>query len=67
MPLFEYKCRKCGHKVEFLERDSRATHHTCPHCGGKDLQKLFSTFSTGRSDSKVDGGGSCPTGTCSLG
>ncbi len=66
MPLFEYKCKKCGQKVEFLERGSRSSRHMCPHCGGKDLQKLFSTFSAGRGDWSRNGGGSCPTGTCPL-
>jgi len=67
MPLFEYKCKKCGQKVEFLERGSGSSRHVCPHCGGKDLQKLFSTFAAGRSDSSSDSGSSCPTGTCPLG
>ena len=67
MPLFEYRCKRCGCKVEFLDRGSGSSHHTCPHCGGKDLQKLFSTFSTRRSDSQIDAGGACPTGTCPLG
>lgn len=66
MPLFEYKCKKCGKKTEFLERGSGSSDHVCAHCGGKDLQKLFSTFSAGHGESKIDGG-SCPTGTCPLG
>lgn len=67
MPLFEYKCKKCGQTTEFLERGSGLSRHVCPHCGGKHLQKLVSTFSAGRSNSKINGGGSCPTGTCPLG
>jgi len=47
MPLFEYKCKKCGQKIEFLERGFGLSHHICPHCGGKDLQKLLSTFAAG--------------------
>jgi putative FmdB family regulatory protein len=66
MPLFEYKCKKCGRTTEFLERGSARSRHVCPECGSTDLQKLFSTFSTGRSDSKAGGAGSCPTGTCPL-
>ena len=66
MPLFEYKCKKCGRTTEFLERGSARVRHVCPECGGSDLQKLFSTFATGRSDSKNGGAGSCPTGTCPL-
>ena len=67
MPLFEYKCEGCGQQVEFLERGSGVGHHVCPHCGSKNLRKLFSTFSAGRSDSKSDDRSSCPTGTCPLG
>ncbi len=66
MPLFEYECKKCGKRVEFLDRGSRSSHHVCPNCGSKSLQKLISTFSAGRSDS-TSGGASCPTGTCPLG
>lgn len=66
MPLFEYKCKKCGQTTEFLDRGSGRHRHVCPECGGTDLQKLFSPFSTGRSNSKTDGAGSCPTGTCPL-
>jgi putative FmdB family regulatory protein len=64
MPLFEYKCKECGQKVEFLERGSGSGGHVCPHCGSKNLKKLFSTFAAGRSESGT--GGSCPTGTCPL-
>jgi putative FmdB family regulatory protein len=66
MPLFEFRCKDCGRKTEFLERGSGRSRHVCPHCGGRKLQKLFSTFSAGRSDSGSNGG-SCPTGTCPLG
>jgi putative FmdB family regulatory protein len=66
MPLYEYKCKKCGRTTEFLERGSGRDRHVCPACGGTDLRKLFSTFAAGRSDSKAGGAGSCPTGTCPL-
>ena len=66
MPLFEYKCKKCGQKVEFLDRGSDTGRHVCPRCGSMNLQKLFSTFSAGRSDSRAESN-SCPTGTCPLG
>jgi len=66
MPLFEYKCRKCGRTTEFLERGPGRPRHVCPACGGTDLQKLFSSFSMGRSDAPTGDVGSCPTGTCPL-
>jgi len=65
MPIFEYRCNKCGHKTEFLEKSSSKNKHICEKCGSSDMQKLFSTFSA-TSSSKSGGSDSCPTGTCPL-
>jgi putative FmdB family regulatory protein len=65
MPIFEYKCNECGHKMEFLERANSSKNHSCQKCGSNELQKLFSTFSA-TSSSKSGGSDSCPTGTCPL-
>ncbi|HIJ72290.1 MAG TPA: zinc ribbon domain-containing protein [Planctomycetes bacterium] len=66
MPIFEYKCNKCGHEMEFLEKGNSKKKHVCKKCGGSDMKKLFSGFSVGRSDSTSQGADSCPTGTCPL-
>jgi putative FmdB family regulatory protein len=42
MPLFEYECRGCGNKFEFLTREGQAP--SCPACHGVELQKLLSVF-----------------------
>jgi len=63
MPIFEYKCNKCGHKTEFLEKSDDKNNHVCEKCGSSDMRKLFSGFSVGRSSQKSD---FCPTGTCPL-
>jgi len=65
MPIFEYKCKKCGHKTEFLEKAGNSGKHKCEKCGSSELEKLFSTFSAS-SSSKSSGSDSCPTGTCGL-
>jgi len=65
MPIFEYKCQKCGHKTEFLEKAGSSKKHSCEKCGSSNLKKLFSSFSAG-SSSKSIGSDSCPTGTCPL-
>jgi len=65
MPIFEYRCNKCGHKSEFLEKSGGKNKHICEKCGGSDMQKLFSTFSA-TSRSKSGDSDSCPTGTCPL-
>lgn len=67
MPIFEYKCKQCGHTMELLQRSGRSIVPRCEKCGSKTLQKLYSTFSTGQSTSTTDRGDSCPTGTCPLG
>ena len=67
MPIFEYKCKKCGHKMEFLEKSSGGPKHVCERCKSSDLQKLFSGFSVGQGNkSSPRGNESCPTGTCPL-
>ena len=45
MPIFEYKCSKCGKISEFLEKSPAAAKRKCPHCGSGDLEKQFSVFS----------------------
>ena len=67
MPIFEYKCKKCGHITEFLEQGSVHHKHICEQCKSPDLQRLLSTFATGHSSSSTSKiNGSCPTGTCHL-
>jgi len=65
MPIYEYRCQKCGHVTSFLEKASTKKRHTCERCKSEALEKIFSTFSasSGKSSS---GGSSCPTGTCPL-
>lgn len=46
MPLYEYKCKSCGHEFEKLVSISKAAEpQECPTCGSKDSQKQMSTFS----------------------
>jgi putative FmdB family regulatory protein len=35
VPLYEYKCLKCGRKTEKIEGVSGPYLKKCPHCGGK--------------------------------
>jgi len=62
MPLYEYRCAKCGHVMEVLEKAGATARHTCEKCGSRRTEKLMSTFGVGAKS----GGGSCPTGTCPL-
>jgi putative FmdB family regulatory protein len=35
LPLYEYKCVKCGRRTEKIESVSGPHLKKCPHCGGK--------------------------------
>jgi putative FmdB family regulatory protein len=41
MPVFEYKCRQCGHQFEYLLRHSSPSPE-CPACQRQDLEQLIS-------------------------
>jgi putative FmdB family regulatory protein len=47
MPIYEYRCQKCGEKFEKLVRSSTdQSQLTCPSCGSKQTEKLMSVFGT---------------------
>jgi putative FmdB family regulatory protein len=41
LPLYEYKCLKCGRKTEKIENVAGPHLKKCPHCGGK-VDMMFS-------------------------
>ncbi len=43
MPIYEYECRGCGHRFEFLKLPASAD-AACPSCSGTDLERLISMF-----------------------
>jgi putative FmdB family regulatory protein len=44
MPLYEYRCTKCGVDFKLMRRMSEANEPAlCPKCGGK-AEKLLSVF-----------------------
>jgi len=44
MPVFEYKCRQCGHQFEYLLLHSSPAPE-CPACQKQDLEQLISLCS----------------------
>jgi putative FmdB family regulatory protein len=42
MPIYEYRCSACGHKLESLQKLSDPPLVTCPSCGQQTLTKLLS-------------------------
>jgi putative FmdB family regulatory protein len=57
MPLYEYECRRCGHRFEVLIFGKARP--ACPNCQSEDLEKAFSTFATST-------GGASASSSCSL-
>jgi len=41
MPLYEYKCRRCGHRFEEIVRVGETPE--CPSCRASNPERLFST------------------------
>ncbi len=68
MALYDYQCRDCGEKAEYLvfsKNDSLC----CVKCGSSNLERLVSSYKVGSisvSDSSCStgSGGSCPYGGC---
>jgi putative FmdB family regulatory protein len=42
MPIYEYRCSDCGHKLEALQKLSDSPLTDCPACGKARLSKLVS-------------------------
>lgn len=42
MPIYEYRCQACGHRLEKLQKLSDAPLVDCPACGQPSLTKLVS-------------------------
>ena len=41
MPLYEYRCKKCGHQFEKIQSFSAPDEKECPVCNG-ELERLIS-------------------------
>jgi putative FmdB family regulatory protein len=42
MPIYEYQCTDCGHRLEALQKISDAPLKDCPGCSGQALARLVS-------------------------
>lgn len=71
MPIYEFRCIKCGHIFELLKlkKEDGKSGMKCPKCGCEEVERVLSTISVGTSSSvrkakqtiKSCGGGSCAT------
>jgi putative FmdB family regulatory protein len=64
MPIYEYRCEKCGQMNEFLIL-RREEPLRCKQCGSEDLTKLLSAHNTvigtSRGPTETGSGGCCGT------
>lgn len=42
MPIYEYECQKCGHRLEAIQKMSDPALTDCPECSEAALKKLVS-------------------------
>jgi putative FmdB family regulatory protein len=61
MPLYEYRCQKCGARFELLRRMQDADLETeCPQCRSRQSERLLSSFaSRSGSSSASSSAGNC--------
>ena len=53
MPIYEYRCRKCGEKFEsFRAISANDDNVECPKCGQKDSRRIISAVFSRNSSGK---------------
>ena len=50
MPIYEYSCRNCRRKMSFLVMTPASFHPECKFCKSADMERLFSRFSSPKSE-----------------
>lgn len=60
MPIYEYRCTKCGKTHQYLHRRMNEAAPPCPDCGG-ELKRLFSSFSAKTASNGCPHQDSCPS------
>ena len=69
MPLYEYSCKKCGKRFEFLVTAGKDKDVVCAECGSAEVKKLISGFGIGGGSSRIKSSSSsctsCSTKSCS--
>ncbi len=63
MPIYEFRCCRCGRVFEALRSvDQGPDGLSCPDCGAGQLEQIWSTFAAGGSAGGDAAAGSCPSG-----
>ena len=64
MPIYEFKCTKCGNQFEVLVSIGGEKDVSCKNCGDGKVEKLISSFGIGGGSSKLKNASDACT-TCS--
>jgi len=59
MPIYEFTCNACGSEFELVMLPGEKSAPRCPDCGGAELEKRFSVFSTPRNPAPAQGRTCC--------
>ena len=70
MPLYEYRCKNCGHQFDIQQSFSEDSLTVCPSCAEPQLRKVFQpvgiTFKGSgfyKNDSRSSSGSTSPSGS----
>ena len=58
MPIYDFRCTRCGHRFELLRSISGRDDAVCPKCGGSVVRVYEGKWCMGASS----GGGGCSCG-----
>jgi len=61
LPIYDFKCEKCGHTFSVLTSFQERDQVVCPQCRSKDVRQLISACAV-----RTKGGG-CSTGSAGAG
>jgi putative FmdB family regulatory protein len=59
MPIYEYKCKKCGNQFEIITSFAQKDKVTCSKCDSKEVEQLISGCSVNNGSKGFAGGSSC--------
>ncbi|HBC45998.1 MAG TPA: hypothetical protein DCZ43_03025 [candidate division Zixibacteria bacterium] len=62
MPIYEYKCHKCGEKFEIFTLSQSDTSVICPKCGSENIERVMSSFASTGTNSGQSSGSTCGHG-----
>ena len=62
MPIYEFKCERCGRQFERLVFTSTCEGSDCPECGSEETRRILSVFSSCGIERALSKGG-CSSGS----